>query len=88
MDFGHALRSRLQKARRKMEGLVVGIGNKNLGRTALLSAVVVAWNVYDMATETEAQSQAVNILQYLLLALSAFALVGSVSLLLLAKAEN
>jgi hypothetical protein len=71
-----------------MEDLVAGIGNKKLGRTALLSAVVVGWNVYDMATETEAQSQAVNILQYLLLALAAVALVGSVSLLLLAKVEN
>lgn len=67
---------------------MAGIGNKKLGRTALLSAVVVGWNVYDMATETEAQSQAVNILQYLLLALAAVALVGSVSLLLLAKVEN
>jgi hypothetical protein len=88
MDFLHALRSRRQSAAEKMEDLVAGIGNKKLGRTALLSAVVVGWNVYDMATETEAQSQAVNILQYLLLALAAVALVGSVSLLLLAKVEN
>jgi len=60
---------------------------KNLGRTALLSGAVVAWTIYDMATTTEAPRQAVMVLQYALLALGLIALIGSVAMLLMGKAQ-
>jgi hypothetical protein len=43
----------------------------------LMMAVVGAWIVYDMATATEAPSQGVEILQYVLLACLLVGLVGS-----------
>ena len=43
----------------------------------LMMAVVAAWIVYDMASATEAPSQAVEILHYVLLACLLIGLVGT-----------
>jgi hypothetical protein len=43
----------------------------------LLVAVVTAWIIYDMATATEAPSQPLKIMQYVLLACSLLGLVGT-----------
>jgi hypothetical protein len=67
---------------------VIDVRNKSLGRTALLSAVLVLWNVYDMSVATEAPRPAVMILQYGVLALGLFALIGSVAMLAMKKLER
>ena len=43
--------------------------NKRWGLRALISGAVAAWLIYDMASATEAPSQALAILHYVLLAL-------------------
>jgi hypothetical protein len=56
--------------------------NKNWGLWTLANAAVSAWLIYDMSTAVEAPSQALAILQYIVLGLSLFALVGSVAMYL------
>jgi hypothetical protein len=46
-------------------------------RTAVLTAAVCAWRNYDMATATEAPSQAMKLLQLFLLACAGIACLGS-----------
>lgn len=50
-------------------------------RTALLTAAVAAWQIYDMATATEAPRQSLLLLQYFLLTLALIACVGSLVML-------
>jgi hypothetical protein len=47
----------------------------------LMSGVVIAWQIYDLATATEAPSQALLIMNYLLIALAGFSFVGSIVML-------
>jgi integral membrane sensor domain MASE1 len=54
-------------------------------RTAVLTAAVFAWQIYDMATAAEAPSQALKLLQLFLLACAGIACVGS--LVMLARRE-
>lgn len=49
----------------------------NWGKLIVMNGVVSAWLIYDIATASEAPSQAVAILQYVLLALSLIGLAGS-----------
>jgi len=51
---------------------------KNSGVMILAFAAVAAWQIYDMSTATEAQSRALTILQYVLLAGLLLGLVGAV----------
>ena len=46
-------------------------------RTALLSAGIVVWQIYELVSATEAPSRSVLALHYVLLALGAISLVGS-----------
>lgn len=46
-------------------------------RTALLSAGIVVWQIYELASATEAPSQSVLTLHYILLALGAISLAGA-----------
>ena len=46
-------------------------------RTALLSAGIVVWQIYELVSATEAPSQSVLTLHYILLALGAISLAGS-----------
>ncbi len=46
-------------------------------RTALLTAAVAAWQIYDMATAVEAPSRALQALQYSLLTLALVSCIGS-----------
>jgi hypothetical protein len=55
------------------------------GRTALISAAVAAWLIYDMASASEAPREAVKLLQYFLLAGAVFALAASLINLLSQK---
>ena len=50
-------------------------------RTAVLTAAVAAWQIYDMSTATEAPRQALLIMQYILLALALIGLAGSLVML-------
>lgn len=50
----------------------------NWGRWIVISAAVAAWSIYDMATATEAPSQTLALMQYVLLAGTLFGLVVSV----------
>jgi hypothetical protein len=50
-------------------------------RTAVLTAAVAAWQIYDMATATEAPSQALRLLQIFLLACAGVACIGSLIML-------
>lgn len=47
------------------------------GKLIIMNAVVSAWLIYDIATASEQPSQAVAILQYVLLALALIGLAGS-----------
>ena len=47
------------------------------GRWLVINAVVAAWLIYDLASATEAQPQAVLIMEYVGLGLCLFGLVGS-----------
>jgi len=51
--------------------------NNKWPRVMLLSAVTTCWLLYDIASATEAPSQAVAILEYALLACAMVALAGS-----------
>jgi hypothetical protein len=51
---------------------------KNTGVMIVAFAAVAAWQIYDMATTTEASSRALVILQYVLLAGLLLGLVGAV----------
>jgi hypothetical protein len=51
---------------------------KNWGIQVLLCAGVLAWQIYDLSTTTEAAPQVLMLLQYLVLALAALGLVGGV----------
>jgi hypothetical protein len=55
------------------------------GRTAVLTAAVAAWQIYDMSTAVEAPRQALMLLQYFLLAC---ALIGCVGSLVMLTREN
>lgn len=46
-------------------------------RTALLSAGIVVWQIYELVSATEAPSRSVLTLHYILLALGAVSLAGS-----------
>ena len=50
---------------------------RNWGKLIVMNGVVSAWLTYDIATASEAPSQAVAILQYVLLALALVGLAGS-----------
>ena len=54
-------------------------------RTALLSAGIVVWQMYELASATEAPSQSVLTLHYVLLALGAISLAGSLVVYLRAE---
>ena len=49
----------------------------NWGKLIVMNGVVSAWLIYDMATASEAPSQAVAILQYVLLTCALIGLAGS-----------
>lgn len=55
---------------------------KKLGRTALLSAAVAAWQIYEIATAVEVPSTAVRVLHYTLLTMALAACIGSTALYL------
>lgn len=50
-------------------------------RTALLTGVLAAWQIYDMSTATEAPRQALMLMQYFLLALALISCAGSLVML-------
>ena len=50
---------------------------KRPGLSALLSGACALWLIYDMATETEAPSQTLAIMHYVILGLCLFGFVGS-----------
>ena len=50
-------------------------------RTAALTAVVAAWQIYEMATATEAVSQALRLVQIFLLACATISCAGSLIML-------
>jgi hypothetical protein len=53
---------------------------KNWGLWVLANAAVIAWQIYDMSTATEAPSLMLAIMQYIVLGISLFALVGSAAM--------
>ena len=57
----------------------------NWGVRALITGAVAVWIIYDIATATEAPSQAVMILQYVLLAGALIGFAGSLAKLMSAK---
>jgi hypothetical protein len=58
---------------------------KNWGLQAALCGVIVVWQIYDMASATEAPSQALSLLHYFLLFCS---LVGGVGALVMMARGN
>lgn len=52
-------------------------GNRRWSRTALMGTVVVVWQLYDLASATEAPSRAVLMLNYFFLAGGLIAVAGS-----------
>jgi hypothetical protein len=50
-------------------------------RTAILTAVVAVWQIYDMSTAVETPRQALMLLQYFLLACASIGCVGSLVML-------
>ena len=61
---------------------------KNWGGMALLTAACAAWQIYDMATEVEAPSQAVAALHYFALVLALIGFVGSSALYIKSLSSN
>ena len=59
---------------------------KSWGVRAALSAGVLIWQIHDMATATEAPSQALLILQYFLIACGLVGLIGGLAMM--AKADG
>jgi hypothetical protein len=59
---------------------------KNWGVQAALCAGVVVWQIYEMATATEAPGQALALLQYSLLGCGAVGFIGA--LVMLAKGQS
>jgi len=59
---------------------------KNWGIQVALCAGILAWQIYDLATATEAQPQVLMLLQYLLMGLALVGFVGG--LVMLAKRSN
>jgi hypothetical protein len=54
--------------------------NKNWGLWVLANAAVSAWLIYDISTTVEAPSRTLAIMQYIVLGMSLFALVGSAAM--------
>ena len=56
-------------------------GKGKWARTAALTAAVAAWQIYEMATATEAVSQALRLVQIFLLACAGVSCAGSLIML-------
>jgi uncharacterized membrane protein len=52
--------------------------NKNPGLWVVILTAVILWNIYDMASATEAQSQAVVVLHWVLLICAVAGIIGAV----------
>lgn len=52
----------------------------------LMSGLVIAYQIYDLSTATEAPSQTLLIMQYILIALAAFSFVGSIVMMMKERA--
>ena len=64
------------------------MGSSKWIKFILMSGAVILWQLYDFSTTTEAQPQALLIMQYGLLALAAFSFVGSVVMLVKERREG
>ena len=64
------------------------VRKKNWGGLVLLTAACAAWQIYEMATEVEAPSQAVAALHYFALALAMIGFAGSSALFIKRLSSN
>jgi hypothetical protein len=62
--------------------------NKNPGLWIVILVAVILWNIYEMASATEAPSQGVTILHWILLICAALGLIGAALLFMQRKRER